>query len=493
MEDKIIKSCYQWCLNKSLDIKKDKDKMIMFSNIIKRNLNDESYPLILMNKVKCLNSILDKMINGKDSEIAAHETIKTKMYEEQKDFVLFCINEPLNDNNKKEIFECLNSLTLVWLSQQNINSVNDAISTVHNRTYENIDECYNLLSQAKDEIDEMLKKANNFKVNMTESSVTIGDDLYDSTFDETLMKFDRSNRIPTGFKYLDDNVMIGGFERTRLYTFAGNSGSGKSTILANMCINAAKYDQYQGELKEKRKLFLYITLENDKSESMMRLFCNNFGIDQNKYLEFIKREDRRKEMTELLNRDLKNSNSIIKLSYFHADSITTSKISSEIDKFMEEYGGRAESILACVYIDYLDLIKNSGKASDHRFNLAKITQELKTLATECNVPVVTATQLNRESYKVTSAFDLSASHVAESIDKVNISDFVALMAKNQEDLNLVHFRIGKYRSGDPDVPLDFKVDFRKFSFIGCEKAKKKISKKSKNKSSDADSYISFEY
>jgi hypothetical protein len=55
--------------------------------------------------------------------------------------------------------------------------------------------------------------------------------------------------------------------------------------------------------------------------------------------------------------------------------------------------------------------------------------------------------------------------MSESIKKVEHADFVALLAKNEFDNNLIHGKVGKNRSGETNVSIDFKVDFSRFKFV----------------------------
>ena len=55
--------------------------------------------------------------------------------------------------------------------------------------------------------------------------------------------------------------------------------------------------------------------------------------------------------------------------------------------------------------------------------------------------------------------------MGESIKKVEHADFVALLAKNEFDNTLIHGKVGKNRSGETNVSIDFQVDFGRFKFL----------------------------
>ncbi len=47
-------------------------------------------------------------------------------------------------------------------------------------------------------------------------------------------------------------------------------------------------------------------------------------------------------------------------------------------------------------VDYADIMRSSNKYNERRFELELIYQELRNIAIQFNIPVITATQLNRE-------------------------------------------------------------------------------------------------
>ena len=120
-------------------------------------------------------------------------------------------------------------------------------------------------------------------------------------------------------------------------------------------------------------------------------------------------------------------------------------------------------------MDYLDLLKSDVSLKNYdlyRLELSHITTNLKDLAVEYNVPVITASQLGREVYaKNPDSKALNMAMVGESIKKVENSDFIALMSKDQTVDDLVYMNVGKNRSGTANKSLEFKVDFSMFRFL----------------------------
>ena len=85
--------------------------------------------------------------------------------------------------------------------------------------------------------------------------------------------------------------------------------------------------------------------------------------------------------------------------------------------------------LCGVFLDYLDLIR-SGSNLELRLELGEITLGLKRIAIEYDIPIVTATQLNRSGYN--NAIPTLTS-IGESIKKATDSDFIAFLQHTEKD------------------------------------------------------------
>jgi hypothetical protein len=162
------------------------------------------------------------------------------------------------------------------------------------------------------------------------------------------------------------------------------------------------------------------------------------------------------------------SGSGIVMKYFPAMSVSVLDLMGVVDDVIETYGSDIK--IAGLYVDYLDLLKTDTRYDMYRLELGHITLALKTLAVQYNIPVITATQLGRSSYKIHDSSSLGVEQISESIKKVEHADFVGLLAKNPTDDTRIHGKIGKNRSGKSNLSLDFKVDFSRFKFISVTKS-----------------------
>ena len=278
-------------------------------------------------------------------------------------------------------------------------------------------------------------------------------------------KYERRNKTPTGFDYLDNKIMVGGYEPSRLYIWGGGSGAGKSTMLNNTIIRSATIDPVAntdvaakyvpGEIT---RVYIYVTMENTIEESLMRTYQPLFNKTSIQMLNDIATGvDIRKRISDALSK----CGSTIVMKYFPAMSVSSLDLMGVVDDVIDKYGSEA---IAGLYVDYLDLLKTDMKYDMYRLELGHITLSLKTLAVQYNIPVITGSQLGRRVYSIQASNELNLDQMSESIKKVEHADFVALFAKDGSNNNIVHGRIGKNRAGESNINLDFSVDFSRFKF-----------------------------
>lgn len=84
-----------------------------------------------------------------------------------------------------------------------------------------------------------------------------------------------------------------------------------------------------------------------------------------------------------------------------------------------------------IAIDYIQLMKpNSDRSGMNSYDKYKeISEELREMAVELNIPVITFSQVRREGY---SNDDLNMTHVSDSMGIINTSDLVIAMIANEE-------------------------------------------------------------
>lgn len=473
-----IDGFYLWCINKNIDVKRTKEKYHKILKLINTMINTSQITIDVENKFCCLKDIIEKILSGHtiDSAVSNVATApKNSGVDSEGNYILFKYNEQATDeqlNTAIKIIDCKFKFISIL---ENKPKYEKLFNDLNDDKYGSIDEGFEMLSNLSYELSNDIRQTHRAHSMASESCILIGnnEDELKKMLNKKRDKYNRINKIPTGFEYIDNNILLGGFEKSRLYIIGGSSGSGKSTFLTNTCYNAVKYEGYVGELKRKKKFFLYLTLENDKEETIGRIMCTHWGISDLQ-LERMLTEDldgtAKKFNNEMKNYEVKN-NTCLDIRQFNTESISASSIAAMIDDIVENNGGKENCLVAAIYIDYLDLIRSDCEKNDLRVNLTQITKELKDLAREYEIPVITATQLNREGYNISSAYQLSAKAMGESMGKIHIADFVAMISKDPLSNERVFWNVVKFRSGNSGSPLDFRVNFEHFKFIDCVKSK----------------------
>ena len=158
--------------------------------------------------------------------------------------------------------------------------------------------------------------------------------------------------------------------------------------------------KYNGDLQVrkpgKRPCALLVTMENDISETIERIF--NMTVTDENIRNYSPKQVVKmvKEKGELM---ISNDNSMdIKIKYCSNRSIDTSDLYTMIDDLADE----GKEVIMLI-LDYLKRIRPAEKGKDEKEELKNITNELKTLALDYDIPVVTAHQLNRSGATVVDA------------------------------------------------------------------------------------------
>jgi replicative DNA helicase len=456
--ESFINACFSLALNKNTKIKKTKSLFRDILNVIAFSEQKETLeiPLIVKSKVDCLKKILEMLANDKPVDAILDSISFSEKFNQHKDFLESKISEPLKDGAILELVKHVLLRKKMVALFANYDELNKVLDSIKEGTFDSLDDVIFDYEITIRRLYSNLMDSNRELAIQAASSLDLVKDDFTHVLEMILKKYDDNNATPTGFSLLDGSLMRGGFEPSRLYVFCGSPGSGKSTLLNNFIYRAAE----QGfKDNSKKNVFIYVTLENTIEESLMRTYMPMFGKTIPGMIRDITNGVNIKS---LIQSKMNDTNSTIVMKYFPAMSISTIDLMGVIDDVISEYG--KESIRG-LYVDYLDLLRTETKYDLYRLELGHITLSLKTLAVEYNIPVITASQLGRGSYRVTDSKDLNLDQVTESIKKVEHADFIMLLSQDSLTGNIVHAKIGKHRAGKKNVSIDFKVKFEEFKFL----------------------------
>ena len=213
--------------------------------------------------------------------------------------------------------------------------------------------------------------------------------------------FNSGGQVSTGWPQMD-RLLYGGFSRGELNIFAGGSGSGKSLVMMNIALNWLQ----QGLSG------VYISLELSEELTSLRTDA---------MLTSMSTKDIRKDIdsAELKVKMIGRTAGKYRVKALPAQS-NINDIRSYIKEVQIQTGIRVDFIM----VDYLDLLMPvSAKVSPNDLFVKDkyVSEELRNLAKELGVLLVTASQLNRSAVE---EIEFDHSHISGGISKINTADNV---------------------------------------------------------------------
>lgn len=239
-----------------------------------------------------------------------------------------------------------------------------------------------------------------------------------------------TNKLKTNMIGLN-KLLKGGFEKSRTYMFLGNTGGGKSITLLNIALQMKAANRcYMTNDPTKRPAILYITMENNLNETINRFFKIATDSSDMRDYSFEEVMDKIQNSDMMLKDDTIEGNDIdLLMEYIPSKSIDTMGILDVIDSY--ERNGYE---IICVIQDHIKKLQSSFKFTDPRIELGEIANELKVIAADRNIPVITNSHLNRDAgIKVTEAINSGRIEVVRLITLGNIGES-QLMADNTDAL-----------------------------------------------------------
>ena len=185
--------------------------------------------------------------------------------------------------------------------------------------------------------------------------------------------------VPTGLTDLDSR--LGGLHKQDLVIIAGRPSMGKTALATNIAFHAAK----NIEKKRSKSTVAFFSLEMSSEQLSTRILSEQSRIRSN--------DIRRGKVSEKeFEQFIETSKNISELPLYidETPAITIAAISNRSRRIKRLFG------LELIVVDYIQLMRSSGKKEYNRVQeISEITQGLKALAKELNVPVLALSQLSR--------------------------------------------------------------------------------------------------
>ena len=213
--------------------------------------------------------------------------------------------------------------------------------------------------------------------------------------------FNAGGQVSTGWPQLD-KLLYGGFSRGELNIFAGGSGSGKSLVMMNIALNWV-----QAGLSG-----VYISLELSEELTSLRTDA---------MLTQMSTRDIRKDIDTT---ELRVKMAGKKAGKYRVKGMPAQSNVNDIRSYLKEVQIQTGMRVDFVMIDYLDLVMPVSvkvNPNDQFIKDKYVSEELRNLAKELGILMVTASQLNRTAV---DEIEFDHSHIAGGISKINTADNV---------------------------------------------------------------------
>lgn len=179
--------------------------------------------------------------------------------------------------------------------------------------------------------------------------------------------------IPTGFKKLDE--LTSGFQNSELIIVAGRPSMGKTAFCLNVARNAAVIHHVPVGI---------FSLEMANYQLAMRMLCSESHVDSHKLRTGKLPDEEWQKLSMSVGR-------LAEAPIYIDDSPALSVL--EIRAKARRL--KAENKIGLLIVDYLQLVKGPRDAESRQIEISLISQSLKALAKELDIPVVALSQLSR--------------------------------------------------------------------------------------------------
>lgn len=300
---------------------------------------------------------------------------------------------------------------------------------------------------------------NDFNAARREISTAWNDDVLDFNDSNIVQKVkeindrlgDTSSIIITGIQMLNE-MLSPGFRPGKLYMFLGLTGGFKSAMLLKIILDCAKYNSgsYKPKKEGSKPYVLYLTMENTIDESFARVWnmaVENTDVEKQKPEDIIKKLKKEKIV----------ANDEIGILFMYRPNMSISTL--DLRDIIDELESSGKEIIM-ISFDYIKRIRPQMRYKDEKEMLKNVTNELRQIAIDYRIPVVSAHQFNRNALAtVNNAMRNGKTDLAKFLGGENVGSAYEVMEnpdmsiilnlerkKDNEQLYLTFYRIkARYR------------------------------------------------
>lgn len=278
------------------------------------------------------------------------------------------------------------------------------------------------------------------------NNLTFNSDLGLDFFDWEAHDQKETEKVSTGYNFLDD-MLSGGYDKGgNLIVYAGEQNIGKSIYLANDAANFVKMGTNT----------VVVTAEMAAHKFVKRIGANLLSVNINEYAEKAKNKEHIKRRLETVGDGFSPPGSLF-VKQFPTSQATVLDIEAYVNQIEEE----RQIKVGAVVIDYINILANyrNQNTENTYMKIKQIAEDLRAMGIRNDWLIVTATQITRSGY---NASDITMTDIAESAGLSHTADVMLgiiqddLMRANQEYwLKVLKIRDGEGKGTKCKLNIDW--------------------------------------
>ena len=278
------------------------------------------------------------------------------------------------------------------------------------------------------------------------NNLTFNSDLGLDFFDWEAHDQKETEKVSTGYNFLDD-MLSGGYDKGgNLIVYAGEQNIGKSIYLANDAANFVKMGTNT----------VVVTAEMAAHKFVKRIGSNLLSVNINDYAEKAKNKEHIKRRLETVGDGFTPPGNLY-VKQFPTSQATVLDIEAYVNQIEEE----RQIKVGAVVIDYINILANyrNQNTENTYMKIKQIAEDLRAMGIRNDWLIVTATQITRSGY---NASDITMTDIAESAGLSHTADVMLgiiqddLMRANQEYwLKVLKIRDGEGKGTKCKLNIDW--------------------------------------
>jgi replicative DNA helicase len=417
--------------------------------------------------------------------------LKNLIYKEEylRKVLPFLKSEYFSDRTEKTLFTEIESFTLKYNSAASIESLSISVREKNSLTTDDVQKCESYLQEivankdSDSKLDWLIDKTEKFcqekavynavlgSISILEGKdkqqekgaipkilsdalaisfdTSVGHDYLENSDERYEFYHKKEERIPFDLEYMN-KITKGGLPNKTLNIALAGTGVGKSLFMCHVAASC----MVQG------KNVLYITLEMAEEKIAERIDANLLNVTTDELVELSK-EMYDKKVARVRS---KTTGKLIIKEYPTAAASTT-----HFKTLLNELNLKRSFVPDIIFVDYLNIccsarIKAGANINSYTYVKA-IAEELRGLAVEAGVPIVSATQTTRSGF---TSSDPGLEDTSESFGLPATADFMFALISSEEleSMNQIMVKQLKNRYNDP-------THYKRFT-LGIDRAKMKL-------------------